>query len=100
MLVGPLGRAAAELLPGVDAVETWEVPWISADPAPVDRADVERLCAHLAERQIARFKLPERLEDPAARAEIELVIDAVSEGRSVRAELNVPPAARPPPADV
>ncbi len=40
--------------------------------------------------------LPESLEDADARAEIELVIEAVSEGRSVRAELNVPPAARPP----
>jgi valyl-tRNA synthetase len=35
------------------------------------------------------------LIDAAADAEIGLVIAAVSEGRSVRAELNVPPAARP-----
>jgi valyl-tRNA synthetase len=33
--------------------------------------------------------------DPAADREIGLVIAAVSEGRSLRAELNVPPAARP-----
>ena len=39
--------------------------------------------------------LPQSLMDPAADAEIGLVIAAVSEGRSVRAELNVPPGARP-----
>jgi valyl-tRNA synthetase len=39
--------------------------------------------------------LSESLFDAEATAEIELVISAVSEGRSVRAELNVPPAARP-----
>lgn len=32
MLAGPHGRAAAELLPGVDDVITWCAPWI--DPAP------------------------------------------------------------------
>jgi valyl-tRNA synthetase len=36
------------------------------------------------------------LIDPAADAEIGLVIEAISEGRSVRAELNVPNSARPP----
>ncbi|WP_374570014.1 valine--tRNA ligase [Phenylobacterium sp.] len=41
-------------------------------------------------------ELPQSLVDPAADAEIGLIIAAVSEGRSVRAELNVPPAARPP----
>ncbi len=39
--------------------------------------------------------LPGTYADPDAEAEIDLVIAAVSEGRSVRAELNVPPAARP-----
>ncbi|HUO23322.1 MAG TPA: valine--tRNA ligase [Caulobacteraceae bacterium] len=34
--------------------------------------------------------------DDAAREEVDLVIEAVTEGRSVRAELNVPPSARPP----
>jgi valyl-tRNA synthetase len=33
--------------------------------------------------------------DAEAEAEIGLVVDVISEGRSVRAELNVPPAARP-----
>jgi valyl-tRNA synthetase len=39
--------------------------------------------------------LAEALIDPVADAEIELIIAAVSEGRSVRAELNVPPGAKP-----
>ncbi len=39
--------------------------------------------------------LPSSLIDPAADAEIGLVIASVSEGRSVRAELNVPPSAKP-----
>jgi valyl-tRNA synthetase len=39
--------------------------------------------------------LPDTFADPAAEAEIGLVIAAVTEGRSVRAELRVPPGARP-----
>ena len=39
---------------------------------------------------------PDSWIDEAAAAEIGLIIDAVTEGRSVRAELNVPPSARPP----
>jgi len=39
--------------------------------------------------------LPASLIDAAADAEIGLVIASVSEGRSVRAELNVPPGAKP-----
>ena len=40
--------------------------------------------------------LPESYADREAEAEMALVIAAISEGRSVRSELNVPPAARPP----
>ena len=40
--------------------------------------------------------LPDSLIDPAADAEIGLIVAAVSEGRSVKAELNVPHSARPP----
>jgi len=40
--------------------------------------------------------LPESLVDPAADAEIALIIAAITEGRSVRQGLNVPPAAQPP----
>ncbi|MFD1930478.1 MULTISPECIES: glycosyltransferase family 9 protein [Nonomuraea] len=43
LLAGPLGRAAAELLPGVDRVIEWRTPWIDADPPPVTREHVDRL---------------------------------------------------------
>jgi valyl-tRNA synthetase len=41
-------------------------------------------------------EVPSSLIDPAADAEIGLIVAAVTEGRSVRAELNVPHSARPP----
>ncbi|WP_369059170.1 valine--tRNA ligase [Caulobacter sp. 73W] len=40
--------------------------------------------------------LPLSFVDEGAEAEIGLIVAAVSEGRSVRAELNVPPSAKPP----
>jgi ADP-heptose:LPS heptosyltransferase len=56
LLVGPQGAAAARLLPGVDEVVVWACPWIVADPAPVDPADVaavvERLRATGADRAL------------------------------------------------
>jgi len=51
-LAGPRGRAAAELLPGVDDVVVAELPWIDAAPAPVERAAVLGLVGRLAERRI------------------------------------------------
>jgi ADP-heptose:LPS heptosyltransferase len=51
VLVGPQGRAAAELLPGVDRVIEWSAPWIAADPDPVDPADVDRLIRRIAEEK-------------------------------------------------
>ncbi|MBI1199438.1 MAG: class I tRNA ligase family protein, partial [Phenylobacterium sp.] len=39
--------------------------------------------------------LPASLEDAAADAEVSLVIEAITEGRSVRQGLNVPPSAQP-----
>ncbi|MFI7229541.1 glycosyltransferase family 9 protein [Nonomuraea angiospora] len=42
-LAGPRGRAAAELLPGVDRVIEWQAPWIDADPPPVTGEHVARL---------------------------------------------------------
>jgi HAD superfamily hydrolase (TIGR01662 family) len=36
MLCGPRGRLAAELLPGVDDIIEWPVPWIEAEPGRVD----------------------------------------------------------------
>ncbi|WP_121162697.1 HAD-IIIA family hydrolase [Micromonospora pisi] len=49
MLCGPRGRAAAELLPGIDELIEWPLPWIDPQPTPVDRAEVDRLTARLAE---------------------------------------------------
>jgi ADP-heptose:LPS heptosyltransferase len=42
-LCGPRGRAAAELLPGVDEVLQFHAPWIDPDGHPVVAADVEEL---------------------------------------------------------
>jgi ADP-heptose:LPS heptosyltransferase len=49
MLCGPRGRAAAELLPGIDELIEWQLPWIDPDPEPVDRRGVDRLVARLAD---------------------------------------------------
>jgi len=46
-LCGPRGRAAAELLPGVDEIVEWRLPWIDARPGPVDRDDLAALVARL-----------------------------------------------------
>jgi ADP-heptose:LPS heptosyltransferase len=43
LLVGPNGRAAADLLPGVSAVLVWNCPWISADPPPIEPAEISGL---------------------------------------------------------
>ncbi|MDT4974073.1 MAG: hypothetical protein QOG22_4216 [Pseudonocardiales bacterium] len=49
LLVGPLGAAAAQLLPGVDDVLVWDCPWIAAQPASVSgdvlRALIDRVRA-------------------------------------------------------
>ncbi len=50
LLCGPRGRAAAELLPGVDEVMLWRAPWIDPEPGPVDRDDVARIEAELRGR--------------------------------------------------
>ncbi|HEX6873095.1 MAG TPA: HAD-IIIA family hydrolase [Micromonosporaceae bacterium] len=39
LLCGPRGRAAAELLPGVDEMIEWTVPWLDPHPAPVTPDD-------------------------------------------------------------
>ncbi|MGV9212528.1 HAD-IIIA family hydrolase [Micromonospora sp. RB23] len=48
LLCGPRGRAAAELLPGVDEVIEHPLPWIDPAPTPVDPDDMRRLTARLA----------------------------------------------------
>jgi ADP-heptose:LPS heptosyltransferase len=42
-LAGPRGRAAADLLPGVDRVIEWCAPWIDPEPGPVTAAGVATL---------------------------------------------------------
>jgi ADP-heptose:LPS heptosyltransferase len=48
LLCGPRGRAAAELLPGVDDLLCWRAPWIDPEPEPVRRDDVDALVETLA----------------------------------------------------
>lgn len=48
LLAGPAGRAAAELLPGVDEVLVFDAPWSGFTPPPVDRATVSDLVDRLA----------------------------------------------------
>lgn len=43
LLAGPRGRAAADLLPGVDRVIEWCAPWIDPDPRPVTAEHVAAL---------------------------------------------------------
>src|SRR4051794_22649190 len=50
LLVGPRGRQAAALLPGVDDIVVWHCPWIDADPRPVERGDVLDLVDRLNQR--------------------------------------------------
>jgi ADP-heptose:LPS heptosyltransferase len=52
LLCGPRGRAAAELLPGVDQVVVAEAGWIDPAPQPVTRAGVEELVDRLADLRI------------------------------------------------
>ena len=54
LLCGPRGRAAAELLPGVDDLLTYRAPWIDPEPGPVRRDDVEGLVAQIADRRFDR----------------------------------------------
>jgi histidinol-phosphate phosphatase family protein len=48
MLCGPRGRAAAELLPGVDHIVEHPLPWIDPLPTPLQRSEVDQLVARLA----------------------------------------------------
>lgn len=47
VLCGPAGRAAADLLPGVDEVIEWEAPWVPLEPPPVDPGSVTALVDRL-----------------------------------------------------
>jgi ADP-heptose:LPS heptosyltransferase len=48
LLAGPRGRAAAELLPGVDAVVVRHIPWIDPEPKRVSRERTLALVDELA----------------------------------------------------
>jgi len=48
MLCGPRGRAAAEVLPGVDELIEWRLPWIDPQPGLVDRAQIEAMVDRIA----------------------------------------------------
>ncbi|WP_369140753.1 glycosyltransferase family 9 protein [Modestobacter versicolor] len=52
-LASPQGTAAAELLPGVDAVITWHCPWIDGSPRPVDAADLAALTERVRAEGVA-----------------------------------------------
>ncbi|KUI48455.1 glycosyl transferase [Mycobacterium sp. GA-1199] len=54
-LAGPRGRAAAELLPGVDDVIEWQAPWVDFDSPELTAGHVEALVKQL--RDVA----PERV---------------------------------------
>jgi ADP-heptose:LPS heptosyltransferase len=48
LLVGPRGRAAAELLPGVDDLLVYRAPWIDPDPVPVEAPSIAALIRDVA----------------------------------------------------
>ena len=48
LLVGPRGRQAAALLPGVTSTLVWRAPWIDPAPEPVAKADVDGFVGRLA----------------------------------------------------
>jgi ADP-heptose:LPS heptosyltransferase len=54
LLCGPRGRAAAELLPGVDDVVEWAAPWIEPEPVAVGAAHVGELLLGLARHRPER----------------------------------------------
>jgi ADP-heptose:LPS heptosyltransferase len=47
LLCGPRGRAAADLLPGVDEIIEWRLPWIDPEPGPVDPGEMAALTHRL-----------------------------------------------------
>lgn len=49
LMVGPRGRAAAELLPGVRDIVEWQAPWVDFDSPALTGGHVERLLAALTD---------------------------------------------------
>lgn len=54
MLCGPQGRAAAELLPGVDDVLVYDAPWVAFQPAPLDREETLGLVEEISSLELDR----------------------------------------------
>jgi ADP-heptose:LPS heptosyltransferase len=54
LLASPAGRAAAELLPGVAQVLTFDAPWSGFVPPPVDAAAIGSLIGDLRDRRYTR----------------------------------------------
>ena len=52
VLAGPGGAAAAAMLPGADDVLVWRCPWIVAEPAAVERSDLDDVVARVAAARI------------------------------------------------
>lgn len=51
-LCGPRGRAAADLLPGVDEVVCFHAPWIDPEPQPVTSPAMLALVGEMAAREV------------------------------------------------
>jgi ADP-heptose:LPS heptosyltransferase len=54
MLAGPRGRAAAELLPGVDEIIEWQAPWVDFDSPELTAGHVEALVKQLRDVAVDR----------------------------------------------
>ncbi|MEV6922316.1 glycosyltransferase family 9 protein [Amycolatopsis sp. NPDC051106] len=54
LLAGPRGRAAGDLLPGVDEVVTWTAPWIDPEPPPVTAEDTGEFVALIRSKSFDR----------------------------------------------
>lgn len=52
LMCSPRGRAAAELLPGVDELLVYAAPWIDPEPEPVERERTLAIVADLATRDV------------------------------------------------
>lgn len=51
-LSGPAGRAAAELLPGVDQIEVFDAPWVAFDAPETSRPAVEAFVDRIAQQHV------------------------------------------------
>ena len=52
MLCGPQGRAAAELLPGVDEVLLYDAPWVAFEPRPLERTETLALVDQISSLEL------------------------------------------------